>query len=77
MLKLQVREVATRKGFTLTEFQLAIRLPLSTARRYWHGSASGLERDAGSLKLININTLEAIAEVLDVPISQLITRESR
>lgn len=47
-------------------------LPMTTARRYWYGSKTGLARDAGSLRQVNLEILEQIASLLRVQPSELL-----
>lgn len=75
MTKLKVKEAATARGYTLSDLQLAARLPMTTARRVWWSSRSGLAQDAGTLKSVHLDTLTAIAEVLDTTLDELIEKE--
>lgn len=45
---------------------------MSTTRRYWYNSRSGLARDAGTLTEVNLATLGAIAALLDVQPGELL-----
>jgi hypothetical protein len=74
MIQLRIREVALPKGWNLSRFQRAADLPVSTARRYWWSSKSGLSRDRGTLAAVGLPELTRIADLLEVEPSELITR---
>jgi hypothetical protein len=67
-----VREVAECQGFKLAQVQREARLSVTTARRYWYNSRSGLARDAGTLTEVNLATLGAIATLLNVQPGELL-----
>lgn len=69
---LRVREVAQRRGLSLAQVQREARLSITTARRYWYNSRSGLARDAGTLTEVNLATLGAIADLLEVQPGELL-----
>ena len=73
MVRLCVKELAQARGMSLSKIQLAAQLPMSTARRYWHGSRTGLAKDAGTLSEVNLATLGLIAATLDVRPGDLLT----
>lgn len=73
MIRLQVKELAEARGFTLSVLQREAKLPVSTARRYWWSSRTGLQRDAGTLNEVNLFTLGAIAVLLGVRPGDLLT----
>jgi hypothetical protein len=66
MIKLRVKEEAERQGLCLAHVQREAKLPMSTARRYWYNSRTGLARDAGTLSEVNLQTLALIAGLLQV-----------
>jgi DNA-binding Xre family transcriptional regulator len=66
MIRLRVKDLAESRGMTLSTIQREAKLPVSTARRYWWSSRTGLQRDAGTLNEVNLLTLGAIAGLLDV-----------
>jgi hypothetical protein len=66
MIRLRVKELAEARGLTLSVVQREAKLPVSTARRYWWSSRTGLQRDAGTLNEINLITLGEIASFLNV-----------
>lgn len=72
MPHLRVRELAQARGFTLATLQREAKLPVSTARRYWYNSRTGLARDAGTLTEVNLFTLGAIAALLEVRPGELL-----
>ena len=72
MVRLRVREVAQCQGLKLAQVQREARLSVTTARRYWYNSRSGLVRDAGILTEVNLATLGAIAALLKVPPGELL-----
>ena len=75
MVRLCIHEVARRRGLSLTQFQRSTNLPMTTARRYWYGSKTGLARDAGTLREVNLATLEMIATMLCVQPSDLLAEQ--
>jgi hypothetical protein len=64
--RLRVRELAEARGLTLASFQREAKLPVSTARRYWYNSRTGLPGDAGTLSEVSLFTLGVIAALLEV-----------
>jgi hypothetical protein len=73
MIRLQVKELAEARGLTLSAVQREAKLPVSTTRRYWWSSRTGLQRDAGSLNEVNLITLSEIAALLGVRPGDLLT----
>jgi hypothetical protein len=73
MIRLRVKELAESHGLTLSVLQREARLPMSTCRRYWWSSRTGLERDAGTLNEVNLLTLTAIATILGVRPGELLS----
>jgi DNA-binding Xre family transcriptional regulator len=71
-VSLRVREVAERQGLRLAQVQREARLSVTTARRYWYNSRSGLARDAGTLTEVNLETLGMIAALLKVQPGELL-----
>jgi DNA-binding Xre family transcriptional regulator len=71
-ISLRVKEVAQQQGLRLSQIQREARLSITTARRYWYNSRSGLARDAGTLSEINLATLGAIAVLLKVKPGELL-----
>jgi DNA-binding Xre family transcriptional regulator len=70
---LRIKELAEARGMCLADFRRATKLPISTARRLWYGSATGLERDAGTLKALRFDILLRITHVLEVnPVDLLV-----
>ncbi len=61
MLRLRVKEVATEKGFNMSSLSRASNISFNTIKRLWTRPYGGA----------NINTLDKIARVLGVPISEL------
>ena len=66
MVQLRVQEEARRRGICLSHVQRQSTLAMSTVRRYWYNSRTGLARDAGTLREVNLDALGAIAGVLGV-----------
>lgn len=66
MSYLRVKELAEARGLTIVALQRASDVPLSTLRRYWWSSRSGLARDAGTMREANLIILSQIAVVLNV-----------
>jgi hypothetical protein len=71
-VRLRVKELAERQGLCLAHLQREARLPVTTARRYWYNSRTGLAKDAGTLSEINLETLGVIAATLKVQAGDLI-----
>ena len=69
---LRVKEIAEHQGLRLAQVQREARLSVTTARRYWYNSRSGLARDAGTLAEVNLATLGAIAALLQVQPGELL-----
>jgi len=70
--QLRIRQVAQARGLSLSKFQRDANLPMSTARRYWHGSRTGRAGDTGTLREVNLRTLGVIAAVLGVKPGDLV-----
>jgi DNA-binding Xre family transcriptional regulator len=66
MIRLRVREVAQQRGLSLSDLQREAKLPISTARRYWYNSKTGLARDEGTLTEVNLVTIGEIANLLKI-----------
>ncbi len=62
MLRLRVKEVAIQKGYNMSSLSRAADLSFSTVKRLWTKPYSGA----------TINTLDRIAKILNVPLSDLI-----
>ncbi|HET8909849.1 MAG TPA: helix-turn-helix transcriptional regulator [Ktedonobacteraceae bacterium] len=62
MRRLRVKEVAQAKGVTMSKLQRAADINLKTIQAIWHNPRHNA----------SLNTLDKIAEVLDVPITELI-----
>jgi hypothetical protein len=71
-VRLRVKEEAERQGLCLSRLQREAKLSVTTARRYWYNSRSGLARDTGTLTEVNLTTLSAIAAFLRVPPGDLL-----
>jgi hypothetical protein len=72
IVRLRVKEVAERQGIRLAHLQREAKLAVTTARRYWYNSRTGLARDAGTLSEVNLETLGVIAETLKVRVGDLL-----
>lgn len=75
MIRLRIKEVAEAQGMSLAAVQREAKLPISTTRRYWYNSRSGLERDSGTLREINLSVLTAIARLLGVQPGDLLAEK--
>jgi hypothetical protein len=73
MVRLCVREIAESRGIYLARLQREAKLSVTTARRYWYNSRSGLMKDTGTLTEVNLETLGAIAILLQVRPGDLLT----
>ncbi len=74
MARLKVREVAEAKGKRLSDVQFDARLPMATVRRYWYGTSDG-KAEGKQLTEVDLTKLAAIAEALDVKVTDLIENE--
>ena len=73
MIQLQVRQLAERRGLNISSFQRQAAIPMSTARRLWYSTSNG--RDGGpALKLVNLETLDQLAEFFGVEPGKLFVR---
>ena len=73
MARLRVRELAETKKLNMSRLQRATGLTMNMVRRYWYNTADGKE-EGEALKEVQLNALEAIANVLDVEPGDLIAR---
>jgi hypothetical protein len=73
VVRLRIKEVAESQGYCLAHIQREARLSVTTARRYWYNSRTGLAKDAGTLSEVNLATLGEIAALLNVPPGELLT----
>jgi transcriptional regulator with XRE-family HTH domain len=62
MRRLRVKEVAQAKGFTMAKLQRAADINLKTIQAIWHNPRHN----------VSLNTLDKIAAVLGVPVTELI-----
>jgi DNA-binding Xre family transcriptional regulator len=74
MVKLQVKELAQREGWCLSQLQREAKLTTGMARRYWYGTKSGKAHDPELLTEINLEKLAAIAKVLNVQPGDLLVQ---
>jgi len=72
-VRLRVKEEAERQGLRLSHVQREAKLAVTTSRRYWYNSRTGLAKDAGTLSEINLETLGIIAALLGVRPGDLLT----
>lgn len=61
MLRLRVREIAESQGWNMSSLSRAAKISFNTVKRLWTKPYSGA----------NIDTLNKIAKVLQVPMSEL------
>jgi transcriptional regulator with XRE-family HTH domain len=61
MLRLRVREIAESQGWNMSSLSRAANISFNTVKRLWTKPYSGA----------NIDTLDKIAKVLQVPMSEL------
>lgn len=61
MIRLRIKEVAEAKGYNISSLSRATDINLNTIRKLWNKPNSGA----------NIHTLNKIAEILQVPLSDL------
>ncbi len=71
-VRLRVKEVAEGQGLCLSHIQREAKLAVTTARRYWYNSRTGLAKDAGTLSEVNLETLGMIAATLKVRVGDLL-----
>ncbi len=62
MRRLRVKEVAQARGFTMARLQRAADINLKTIQAIWHDPRHNA----------SLNTLDKLAEVLGVPVTELI-----
>lgn len=62
MRRLRVKEVAQAKGFSMAKLQRAADINLKTIQAIWHDPRHNA----------SLNTLDKLAEVLGVPVTELI-----
>ncbi len=62
MRRLRVKEVAQARGFTMSRLQRAADINLKTIQAIWHDPRHNA----------SLNTLDKLAEVLGVPVTELI-----
>jgi DNA-binding Xre family transcriptional regulator len=72
MMILKIREIATQRGITIEGLMRATGIPRSTIRRLFYSSATGLERDCGTLKGVNFVHLIVISAALGVSPFELV-----
>jgi hypothetical protein len=65
-VRLRVKEEAERQGLHLAHIQREAKLAMTTARRYWYSSSTGLAKDTGTLTEVNLQILGLIAALLRV-----------
>jgi DNA-binding Xre family transcriptional regulator len=74
MIRLRINEVAKQRGVSISKLQLDCRMSLSTLRRYFHSSRTGMRKHAGTLREVNLATLATIASALKVEPGELLAR---
>lgn len=77
MVQLKIKELATERGFNISRLQRKAGLTAGVTRRYWYASSTGRSDEIGTLRQVDLNTLESIAKVLNVTVSQLIDNDGR
>jgi DNA-binding Xre family transcriptional regulator len=71
MARLRVRELATERGWNMSQLQRESRLTMNLVRRYWYNTADG--KDGGKpLELVSLDVLDTLAAVFDVRPGDLI-----
>lgn len=66
MVKLTIRQAAEKKGITTAyQLQKAMNIPPAMAARLWKGE----------MKMIALSTLDALCEVLECEVSELVVRK--
>jgi hypothetical protein len=75
MVRLRVKERAGDMKLSALQYQLTLRLGEqvypATVRRYWYGTADG-RPEGEPIKMIDLRFVEAIADVLGVPLCDLL-----
>lgn len=74
-VRLRVKEEAEQQGLCLSYLQREAKLSVTTVRRYWYNSRTGLARDTGTLTEVNLVVLRAIAALLGVRPGDLLADE--
>ena len=72
MIVLRIKEIAQRQGMSLNELQRETRIPKTSLRRLVYTSATGLEKDFGTLESLNLAHLWRISRVLGTDMLDLI-----
>lgn len=79
MVRLRVKDLAGKMKLSELQLQLTMKLGEqvypATVRRYWYGTSDG-RPEGEPIKMIDLRFLEAIANVLGVPVCDLL-EESR
>lgn len=73
-MRVRVKELAEQRGVrNLSQFQVKAGITMGTARRYWYGTSNG-RKEGEPLRIVDLATLEKIAEALGVDPKELIER---
>jgi transcriptional regulator with XRE-family HTH domain len=75
LITIHVREVAEAKGLNLSQLQIKSGIPMTSARRYWHGTVGGKLR-AEPLRSVDLDVLERLAKALEVNYCELLAEST-
>lgn len=73
-IRVQARRFAEQAGLNLSLFQRKTGLSLGTARRMWYSTSNGKEHGP-SLKQVNLDVIEQIADYFQVAPGELFSKE--
>lgn len=71
MIRMKVRDIATAKGWNMSQLQKQSGVTMPSIRRYWYGTKDG--KAAGEpLRLVDLHVLALIANALHVRVRDLL-----
>lgn len=73
-LRLRIREIAQRKGVSMSQLQRQTGLTMSLVRRYWYNTQDGRKRGK-PLTFVSFEPLAVLARFLEVEPGSLLTDE--
>ena len=76
MAKLNIQAIARKRRVSIAKIQRVTELPLTTVRKLWHSSRTGLKRDEGTIDRVKLSDLQAVADGFGINICELIAQEN-
>lgn len=76
MARLQVRDLAEKRGLNMSQLQRESRLTMNMVRRYWYNTADGKEQGE-PLSEVSLQALDVLADLFGVEPGDLFTRDRR